>query len=261
MGKNGENKIYVVTGGNRGLGLGLIKALLIRANTTVIATVRNEHGISTLIEETKTLNKGLGSTLLTTLLDFSTTLSLAKVRDAFKFDVDHIDVLINNAGGAPPMVPAAETTAEDLRTAFEVNTIAPLLVFQALWPLLQNSPSPKLVMITSSVGSIGEMEPVPGGAYGPSKAAQNWLTKALHLENKDRGLITIALHPGWVQTRAGQFVADQWGFASGPPDTIETSVDGMLKVIDEASEETSGKFITQKGQILQCLEWVIMTKH
>ncbi|RFU76096.1 short-chain dehydrogenase reductase sdr [Trichoderma arundinaceum] len=242
--------VYVVTGGNRGLGLGLVKALLIRPNTTVIATVRNEEALSTLLGETAEVPRGLGSNLLITTLDFSTVGSPTRVREAFKFDIDHVDVLINNAGGAQPMVPAAETTAEDLRSAFEINTIAPLVVFQGLWPLLQKSSSPKLIMVTSSVGSIAEMEPVPGGAYGPSKAAQNWLTKALHLENKDRGLITIALHPGWVQTRAGQFVADQWGFDSGPPDTIDSSVDGMLKVIDEASKETSGKFITQKGQIL-----------
>jgi NAD(P)-dependent dehydrogenase (short-subunit alcohol dehydrogenase family) len=244
------NFIYVVTGGNRGLGLGLVKSLLARPNTTVIATVRNEAAASTLTRESTETPKGLGSNLRILKLDLSMVNSPVEVREAFKSDIDHIDVLINNAGGAQPMVPAAETTAEDLRAAFEVNTIAPLIVFQALWPLLQKSVSPKLIMITSSVGSIAEMEPVPGGAYGPSKAAQNWLTKALHLENKDRGLIAIALHPGWVQTRAGQFVADQWGFVSGPPDTIESSVEGMLKVIDEASKETSGKFITQKGQIL-----------
>ncbi|KAL7933853.1 hypothetical protein V8C35DRAFT_302592 [Trichoderma chlorosporum] len=251
MADNNKNTVYVITGGNRGLGLGLIKSLLPRASTTVIATVRNENGISTLIEETKTVDRGLGSALHITKLDFSTTNSLTKIKEAFKFSIDHIDVLINNAGSATPMVTAAETTAEDLRASFEVNTIAPLLVFQALWPLLQKSSSPKLVMMTSSVGSITEMEPVPGGAYGPSKAAQNWLTRALHLENKDNGLITIALHPGWVQTRAGQFVADQWGFTSGPPDTIESSVEAMLQIIDEASKETSGQFITQKGRILE----------
>ncbi|KAH8129452.1 hypothetical protein LI328DRAFT_159894 [Trichoderma asperelloides] len=64
-------------------------------------------------------------------------------------------------------------------------------------------------MVTSSVGSIAEIEPMSGGSYSPSKAAQNWLRGALHPENKDRGLITIALHPGWVQTRAGQFAAEQ----------------------------------------------------
>lgn len=245
------NTIYVVTGGNRGLGLGIVKSLLARPNTIVIATVRKEDGVSALTRETMAAPKGLGSSLQILKLDLSTIRSTAEVKEAFdEFDIDHIDVLINNAGQTSPMVPATETTAEDLRAAFEVNTIAPLLVFQALWPLLQKSLSPKLVMVTSSVGSIAEMEPAPGGAYGPSKAAQNWLTKALHLENKDRGLITIALHPGWVQTRAGQFVADQWGFASGPPDTIESSVEGMLKIIDEASSENSGVFITQTGQIL-----------
>lgn len=250
MAANNSNTVYVVTGGNRGLGLGIVKSLLVRANTTVIATVRNEDGSSTLTRETTAVPKGVGSSLQIVELDLSGIHSTADVREAFESDIDHIDVLINNAGGTSPLVPATETTAEDLRAAFEVNTIAPLLILQALWPLLQKSLSPKLIMVTSSVGSIAEMEPMPGGAYGPSKAAQNWLTKALHLENKDRGLIAIALHPGWVQTRAGQFAADQWGFASGPPDTIESSVEGMLKIIDEASNETSGTFITQTGQIL-----------
>ncbi|KAL7811920.1 NAD(P)-binding protein [Trichoderma gracile] len=250
MKSNSANTVYVITGGNRGLGLGLVGSLLARSNTTVIATVRNEEAASTLTEAIAAAHHGPGSILLIAQLDFSTVTSPNAIRDAFDFDVDHIDVLINNAGGTFPMVPAAETTALDLRTAFEVNTIAPLLVFQALWPLLQKSLRPKLIMMTSSVGSIAEMEPGPGGAYGPSKAALNWLTRALHLETKDSGLITIALHPGWVQTRAGQFVADEWGFSSEPPDTIESSVREMLKIIDEASEETSGKFITQKGQIL-----------
>lgn len=250
MAENMKNTVYVVTGANRGLGLGFVKSLLTRPGTTVIATVRNEIAASTLITEIESTPKGLGSNSIIIQLDLSRISSCKEVREAFGSDIDHVDVLINNAGGAPPMVPASEIRAEDLRASFEVNTIAPLMVFQALWPLLQKSSSPKLVMITSSVGSISEMEPAPGGAYGPSKAAQNWLTKALHLENQGSGLIAIALHPGWVQTRAGQFVADQWGFSAGPPDTVQSSVEGMLKIIDGASEETSGKFITQKGEIL-----------
>lgn len=51
----------------------------------------------------------------------------------------HINVLINNAGSVPPMTRAIETTAEDLRAAFETDTIALLLVFQALWPLMKKS--------------------------------------------------------------------------------------------------------------------------
>jgi NAD(P)-dependent dehydrogenase (short-subunit alcohol dehydrogenase family) len=239
-----------VTGGNRGLGLGLVKALLSRPSTTVIATVRSEETHATLKQETARATTGNGSVIHLVQLDFSTAVAAGEVREVILqvAGVEKIDVLINNAGGAQPMVPTVQTTAADLRAAFETNTIAPLLVFQGLWPLMQKSATPKLVMISSSVGSIAQMEPVPGGAYGPSRCAQNWLTKALHLENED--LITVALHPGWVQTRAGQFVADEWGFSKGPPDTIEASVEGMLKVIDETTRETSGRFITYKGEIL-----------
>ncbi|KAI1123583.1 NAD(P)-binding protein [Nemania abortiva] len=251
MASDESNTVYVVTGGNRGLGLGLVKALLARPAVTVIATVRSEEASVILKNETTDAVKGNGSNIHSVLLDFSTAVAPEQVRQVVTaVGVNRVDVLINNAGGAQPMVPALTTTAEDLRAAFETNTIAPLLVFQGLWPLMQKSSSPKLFMMSSSVGSISEMESVPGGAYGPSRCAQNWLTKAIHQENRDSGLIAIALHPGWVQTRAGQFVADQWGYSRGPPDTIETSVEGMLEVIDGVTKEMSGMFVTSKGKTL-----------
>lgn len=254
MAEDKNNTVYVVTGANRGLGLGLVKALLSRSNTTVIATVRSQHAAETLREETATTDNGH---LHIIELDFSKAIAPEVIRRRVdEVGVGHIDVLINNAGSVPPMVPAIQTTAEDLRATFETDTIAPLMVFQALWPLLQKSlsasaaSSPKLIMVSSSVGSIAEMEPLAGGAYGPSRAAKNWLTKALHQEHKDDGLIAIALHPGWVQTRAGQLAADHWGFAEGPPETVESSVAGMLEVIDTATMDMSGKFLTQKGEVL-----------
>ncbi|GMG42162.1 unnamed protein product [Aspergillus oryzae var. brunneus] len=247
-----SNKVYVVTGGNRGLGLGLVKSLLARPATTVIASVRNEEAAASLQAETQAVSVGEQSSLHILQLDFSSAVAPEKVADTFNAaaGIDHIDVLICNAGYAAPMVPAALISAQDLRASFETNTIAPLLVFQGLWPLLQKSTAtPKLINISSSVGSIGDQEPVPGGAYGPSRAAGNWITRALHLQHP--GLIVVALHPGWVQTRAGDFVAQQWGYESGPPETIDNSVKGMLEVIDGATREaTSGKFITYQGQEL-----------
>ncbi|KAJ4394343.1 hypothetical protein N0V93_003560 [Gnomoniopsis smithogilvyi] len=248
MQEDKANTVYLVTGANRGLGLGLVRQLLARPNTTIIATVRSEQA-ATMLREEMTPDQG---NLYIIELDFSKVIAPESIRNMVdQVGVDHIDVLINNAGSVPPMTPAITTTAEDLRAAFETDTIAPLMVFQALWPLLQKSKSsPKLIMVTSSVGSIAEMEPVPGGAYGPSRAAKNWLTKALHKEHKDDGLIAIALHPGWVQTRAGQFAADQWGYAQAPPVTVESSVAGMLEVIDTATQDKSGKFLTQEGEVL-----------
>ncbi|KAJ5519480.1 Short-chain dehydrogenase/reductase SDR [Penicillium expansum] len=221
------NTIYVVTGANRGLGLGLTKRLLERPATTVVASVRSHNAATSLRSDVEDV-------------------AIAQNFAAAVSTVTHVDVLICNAGFAAPMTPALVTSAEDLRESFEVNTIAPLLVFQALWPLMQRSGSvPKLAVISSS------SEPVPGGAYGPSKAASNWLTKALHAENAADGLVAFALHPGWVQTRAGDFVAKEWGYPGSPPVTVEDSVKGMLGVIDNATRENvSGKFISLTGEIL-----------
>ncbi|KAK7433022.1 hypothetical protein QQZ08_000495 [Neonectria magnoliae] len=241
-----RNTVYVVTGGNRGIGLGLIKGLLARPSTTVIATVRNEDAAESLKAEAEAIAKGHNSSFDVVQLNFTAAPSPLQISQAFT--IDHIDVLINNAAFSPPMTLAAETPADDLRLAFEINTIGPLMVFQALWPLLQKTAAPKLINVTSSVGCITHQE-APGGAYGPSKAALNWLTRALHVQNE--GLVAVALHPGWVQTRMGEYSKKEWGFPGPLPETIDGSVQGMLEVIDGATRETvSGKFVTYKGQIL-----------
>ena len=252
-----DNTVYVVTGANRGLGLGLTKSLLSRPSTTVIGTVRNDEAAASLKADTDSITSANGTTLHIVKLDFSTAIPTEKILEAFHAAVgsglSHIDVLINNAAVGPPFVPSVELRAEDLRAAFETNTIAPLLVFQALWPLLRRSPTgrPKLVMMSSSVGCVTEMEPLPGGAYGPSKAALNYLTKSLHTQHEADGLVALALHPGWVRTRAGAFVAREWGFPGEPPVSVDDSVRGMLEVIDAATRETtSGKFLTQTGDVL-----------
>ncbi|KAJ0423349.1 hypothetical protein BJY00DRAFT_279040 [Aspergillus carlsbadensis] len=247
-----KSSVWVVTGANRGIGLGLVKELVARPSTTVIATVRNDEAAASLNAEP--IAPGAHSSLHVIQLDFSTAIAPEVIREKFTAaapSVDHIDVLINNAGSSTRMNPAVETTADELRTCFEVNTIAPLLVFQALWPLLQKATSsPEYIAVSSSVGSIGGQEPVPGGAYGPSKAANNWLTKALHLQHAADGLIAIALHPGWVQTNMGDIAARDWNYAPGPPETVDNSVRGILQVIDGATRETaSGKFLSYTGDM------------
>lgn len=137
-------------------------------------------------------DKGEGSTYHVLMLDAIT--SPVEVRERFA-KLDHVDVLIANAGMATSMGMSLDTTAGDLQAHFAVNTTAPLILFQALWPLLQKSKLPKFIPISSSVGSIAISE-LPGGAYGPSKAALNWITRRLHVECEKAGLVSVAVHPG-----------------------------------------------------------------
>ncbi|KAF4454649.1 Aflatoxin biosynthesis ketoreductase nor-1 [Fusarium austroafricanum] len=248
MTAQGSNTVYVVTGANRGIGLGLVKALLARDSTTVIATVRNDKSSASLQGELSQVSAGKDSTFEIVQLDFSAAISPEQIRDTIASKVDHVDILICNAAFSPPMTLTTQTSAANLRTAFEVNTIGPLTVFQCLWPLLQKSAAPKVINVTSSVGCITHQE-APGGAYGPSKAALNWITKSLHLQNES--LVAVALHPGWVGTDMGEFSAKEWGCPGITLETVDGSVQGMLNIIDGATRDTtSGKFVTYKGQIL-----------
>ncbi|KAK1998117.1 short chain dehydrogenase/ reductase [Colletotrichum falcatum] len=252
------NTVYVVTGTNKGIGHGLVKALLARPSTTVVASVRNEEAAASLRSAIAGVTRGGGSGFHIMILDFTRAPTPAAVMEAFKnatLDaVDRVDVLVGNAAAPFPMTRTHATSAQDLRDAFEVNTIAPLMVFQGLWPLMDKPRGPddgpaKFIGVTSSVGSIGSQEPLPGGAYGPSKAALNWLVRSLHAQHEN--LVSVAVHPGWVQTYMGNSVAKDWKYEAGPPDTIDSSTNGVLAVMDGATRETtSGKFVTHKGQIL-----------
>jgi NAD(P)-dependent dehydrogenase (short-subunit alcohol dehydrogenase family) len=241
-----NNTVWVVTGGNRGIGLGFVKALIARPSVTVIATVRNELARTALENDTTGLVKGDGTELKVVQLDFTNALSPEQIRNAF--DIDHVDVLINNAAASFKSYPVLEIPTDDLRSAFEINTIGPLNFVQGLWPLLQKSFAPKVVNVSSSVGCITYHE-VVAGAYGPSKAALNWLTRALHQQNE--ALVAFALHPGFVNTEMGESAATEWGFPHDMLESVEEAVKGNLGIIDSATRENvSGKFVTYKGQEL-----------
>ncbi|KZL63291.1 aflatoxin biosynthesis ketoreductase nor-1 [Colletotrichum incanum] len=251
------NAVYVITGGNKGIGLGLVKALLARPSTTVVASVRNDEAAASLKSSIEDVSKGDGSELHVMLLDFTKAPAPAAVREAFDLAtanaVDRVDVLISNAAAGCAPSPVASVSAEDLRSLFEINTISPLMVFQGLRPLMDKPRAagdltPKFIGITSSLGSIECFEPVPGGAYGPSKAALNWIVKGLHVQNEN--LVSVAVHPGFVRTDLGEYAAKQWNYDVELLNTVESSVSGVLQVIDGATRDTtSGKLVTHTGEV------------
>ncbi|EXF78314.1 short-chain dehydrogenase/reductase family oxidoreductase [Colletotrichum fioriniae PJ7] len=131
------NTVYVITGTNKGIGLGLVKTLLARPSTTVVASVRNDGAASSLRSSIRDVNKGNGSELFVMLLDFNIAPDTTAVRKAFDTatggTVNRIDVLISNAAVSTTASRSVLTTAEELRSAFEINTISPLMVFQGLF--------------------------------------------------------------------------------------------------------------------------------
>lgn len=233
---------YLITGGNRGIGRTMLETLVQRPNTTVIATVRDVAAATS--KSLLTHPTASGSKIIVVKLDStSDTDALTAVEElTSKHGITSLDIVVANSGVSNYYGIAAETPMAAMREHFETNTFGPLKLFQAVWPLLQKSPKPIFLVISSCVGSITEQKdiPFPAAAYGGSKAAINYITVKIHHENPS--LIAFVIHPGWVQTDMGNMGAKAMGLEQAPQ-TMRESVDGVLDKLDNATREsTSGTF-------------------
>lgn len=192
--------VYLVSGASRGLGRALVAAYLAQPNNTVIATVRDPT--SSASKSLPELSKGTNSSLIVlkidSMVETDAQQAIAELKSAH--NITSLDVVIANAGIAKLFPTVQEARVEDMLEHYRTNVIGVVLLFQAVISLLENSAkTPKFVVMGSNAGTIGGMEevPVPNAAYGPSKAALNWVTKKIHVENPD--IIAFPIHPGFVR--------------------------------------------------------------
>ncbi|RDW62512.1 hypothetical protein BP5796_10814 [Coleophoma crateriformis] len=241
------SKTYLVTGANKGIGNGLVAVLLSRPGTTVIAGVRDPT--QQVSKDLGLLPLGEGSKLITLKIDSTSSSDPVEAAKALQMDhgIKTLDVVIANAGTLTHFGPVLTTPPQALLEHFQINAIAPLQLISAMWPLMEASPSPQFYVVSTNIASL-ELSLqilIPALPYGVSKVAANFMVRKLHLENPS--LVSVALHPGWVQTDMGWFAANNVG-AKEIPVTIEQSVRGLLDIVDTASrEKTSGKFIGYDG--------------
>ena len=164
--------------GIAGIGKTLAQAYLSRPSHTVVGTIRDDSAPG--VVELKASAKGPGSKLL--LVDVesaSPTDAKRAVEEATASGIDHIDIVIANAGVSPPVVPLETVELADVTGTFNINALGPLALYQACHELLEKSGNAKFVTISSAAGSIGSMEnngAYVAPAYSISKAALNWIT-------------------------------------------------------------------------------------
>ncbi|CAF1164435.1 unnamed protein product [Rotaria sp. Silwood1] len=239
--------IYFISGANRGIGLGFVQALAKRPNTVIYAGVRNPNNANEL-QKLNSLTKNIHIVKLESISENDAKAAAEKIEKTSGY----VDVIVANAGISNYYGPLMTTPIKEIRDHYEVNLLGPLILFQALYPLLKKSKSgaPKFVVISTALASIGDMYSVPVTAYGASKAAVNYVTKKIHQEHEKDGLIAFPLHPGLVQTDMGNAGVKAIGLDQAPV-TIEDSVQGQLKIIDGATrEKTSGRFWSFDGKEL-----------
>jgi NAD(P)-dependent dehydrogenase (short-subunit alcohol dehydrogenase family) len=234
----------VVTGANRGLGLEMTRQFL-AAGDEVVAAAREPK----LADELKKIVTGSGGRASAVRLDVADPDSVAAAALHVGERFEAVDLLVNNAGvwsapGQPERASAgalADLRAEPVLEVLRVNAVGPILVTQALAPLLAAAPSSVVVNLSSGLGSIAGATGRGNVAYGMSKAALNMLTRHLAAELARQGTVVVAMSPGWVATDMG-----------GPQATLrpDESVRGILNVLDALTPAQSGAFLDHTGATL-----------
>jgi NAD(P)-dependent dehydrogenase (short-subunit alcohol dehydrogenase family) len=217
---------YVVTGGNRGIGLEFARQLAERGER-VIATAREPEKATALRDLPVRVEP----------LDVSDPGSVSEF--ARRLDGAPVDVLIHNAGIGSAGPGIERLDMDEMERYFSVNPICPLRVTQALLPNLRAGARKLIVGISSGLGSLEGN--TGGGWYGyrAAKAALNMFVRTLAQELRREGFICVLLDPGWVKTNMG---------GPGAPTPPEQSVRGMLKVMDGLSAFESGGFFNSRGK-------------
>ncbi len=224
-------KTVLITGANRGIGLGLVSKFLAHGHA-VIATARNPDGARELWEFEYTY-PGRCRILE---LDVVEEKSIKQLANSLKGEA--IDVLINNAGYlASSGGNFAELSSVDIIKSLNINTLGPLKVTQALLPNLQAAAAPVMVAISSKMGSLTDNTSGGYYAYRMSKSALNMFVRSFATDFPD--ITAVTMHPGWVKTDMGGAMA---------PTSIEESTTGLFNVICELKPVDSGRFIDFRGQ-------------
>lgn len=218
----------VITGTSRGIGLALARIAL-AAGHRLLAVARAPEDSPTLAALARQY-PGQAAFLAADLRDERAARDIAVAVHAW----DAVDVLVNNAG-----ILRESATRADFMDSFAVNAVAPFEVTQALLPMLRRSSSPRVVHLTSRMGSVADNTSGGYYAYRASKAALNMVNRSLARDNT--WLTAILVHPGWAKTDMG---------GAGATVDVRDSAGGIWRLIESAQLAQSGRFFDYQGREL-----------
>uniref|UniRef100_A0A8D8V4B6 C-factor n=1 Tax=Cacopsylla melanoneura TaxID=428564 RepID=A0A8D8V4B6_9HEMI len=248
-------KSILITGCNRGLGLGMIKTLVGLENTLqpahIFATCRNKAKAQELVAlEDQHPNFHVFEIDIT---DFSKHQEVLVNGISNIVKSNGLNVLVNNAGISSKFTRIGMLKPEQMTEHFLVNVTAPLMLTKALLPLLKaasqaNSEAPlgssraAIVNVSSILGSIEDNKQGGFYPYRVSKSALNAATRSLSFDLKDDKILATAMHPGWVKT--------DMGGANAPLDVVPATA-GIIKFIQGLNETHNGKFFEYTGKTIR----------
>ncbi|MDQ5810486.1 MAG: SDR family oxidoreductase [Actinomycetota bacterium] len=193
MTENG--RVALVSGGNRGIGLEIVRQLAGRGITVILGSREEESG--------RAAAEGLSGDVVVSQLDVTDEGSVARLAASVEGEFGRLDILVNNAGisnddGQRGM----NADLDRVREALEANLFGAWRLCEVAIPLMQRGGYGRIVNVSSGMGALEDMG---GGSpgYRVSKTALNALTRILASELRGSGILVNSVCPGWVQTDMG----------------------------------------------------------
>ena len=235
-------KTVLITGANKGIGFETARQLLEKGFFVFIGSRNVENGL----EAVKTLNAEGFSNVETIKLDVTDLTSGRTAREEIGKKVAVLDVLINNAGingGSDPYT-VLEATSDEYLNAFRTNLIGTTNVTQAFIDLLKKSSEPRIVNVSTSVGSLSlQSDPnwpaysyAKYGVYAVSKAALNMYTIQLAYQLRDTNFKVNAVCPGLTKT--------DFTFFNGGE--VSVAANRIIKYVLIDNNGPTGKFFSEE---------------
>lgn len=244
----------LVTGASSGIGLSVTTQLLAQVGVSQVVAVSRHAERNDALDALAQIH---GNRLLRISLDLTDEGALAALpvrlaSDAQSPDAARLHMVFNAAGmlhgpGLAPEKSLASLRADALASVFALNAFAPILLIQALAPLLPRDVPLVFASLSARVGSIGDNHLGGWYAYRASKAAQNQLLRTLAVEwrRTHPQATCVLLHPGTVDTPLSQPFQ-----AHVPADKLFTpdrAARQLLAIVHEITPAQSGRFLAWDG--------------
>jgi len=229
----------LITGANKGLGKETARQLAAAGHTVYLGARDQNRG--------RAAAKELGTRFVQ--LDVTDDASVAAALAQVEAD-GGLDVLVNNAGIERRLpdngiVTAAQTTAEEIRTIFETNVFGLVRVTHAFLPLLEKSPSPAIVNVSSGLASLtGLSDPdsyihfYPGVGYPASKTTVNAIT--VQFAKAFPGMRINAVDPGYTSTDLNGRTGTQ---------SVEEGAEIIVRMAQIRADGPTGTFMSARGPV------------
>ena len=181
-----NNKVALVTGGNRGIGKSIIETLLEQGANKVYVAVRNLDSAQPLVDQ-------YGEKAIPIHIDLSKPETISQAAKQTK----DVELVINNAGILHTASPLSDNAVEAFNNEINVNVIGLINMAQAYAPILKQNGGGAFVQL-NSVASMKNFADF--ATYSASKAASYSITQGLKDKLAEQGTQVVSVHPGPIDT-------------------------------------------------------------